>query len=435
MIRHGRYIASMFLLVLPLSGCQCQDTMPVGWELEEPEGDAMADVVPDAPPMDVQPDVEPDTRDIGPDTRDVVDIRDAEPDIDAWQPEELFDVPCTESELNDRTSLAIDDNGTLWLGHHKFQRPDCSNPTLVVNRKRLEGRWVREDIQPHEGIFGLSIIDDNRPIAVFPDRRDGTFEAVHRRGNRDWEFHTFDIGSHRVRRGDGFDVTNDGERFFVTFAGNNAPQVRLFSAEAGNGAPDWESRRSLFVEDPSAAMERGLRADTDDSVYLVHENEERNRYGLARYDKDDDLWKDRVYFNDANRRARVHSFVIREDFELCMSSRLQGQLLVTCGTMFDLQQDRTLFDQEISRRYPSSMIEGDDGTLYVVFHPDDNSELRVAKRPPGGEWSVQTVYDGSSFGISTAIDMTGDLVMAFYTCGERGQECTLKVLRERPDEL
>ncbi len=434
MTGHLRRLGFVVVVALPLASCQCRDTVGYGWELSAPVpdvaevgADAEADGGPDADPGDVG-----DAHDVR-DVADVVDVRDGRRDIDTWQPEEIMPVECTERAQTDRTSLVIDDEGTLWLGHHRYEGPDCEHSTLVVNRKRLRGRWVREDIQPHEGIFALSIIERDRPIVVYPDPPDGSFKVAHRFGDRDWRFHPYDLEGHHVGRWDGFDLTNDGRRFFVSFAGDGASQLRLFSYDTQAADPSWQTRRSLSVHDPQAAMERGLRADTDDSVYLVH-RDDRDRFGVARYDKHGDVWAEREYLDQRN-QGYVHSFIIRDDFELCMSSRLDGRLLVTCGTMFDLQQDRTLLDQRIPDDYPTSLIEGDDGTLYVAFHPPDNDELRVAKRPPGGEWSVRTVFDQPSFGVSTAIDGTGDLVLGFYTCDEAHRRCSLRVIRERPDEL
>ncbi|MFB6351913.1 MAG: hypothetical protein ABEN55_18260 [Bradymonadaceae bacterium] len=410
MIRYLKTPWVLLLFVWPLANCQCSDQIEYGWDLGH-EPDAVAD--------------------IGPDT---------EPDVDVWEPENVLPEICKSDARNDRTSLVVDDNGTLWLGFHKYAGENCQNSTLVVYHKRLGGRWVREDIQPHEGIFGLSIIDSNRPIAVFPDPSDGTFKAAHRRGDREWTFHEFDLGNHRVTRRDGFDVTEDGDRFFVTFAEDDGTEVRLYTSDPSTGNSRWKSRRSLEVPDPRAAMERGLRADSDDSVYLVHNNRKRGRFGLARYDKQDNRWPERNYFSDRNSAAYVHSFVITDNFRLCLSSRYRGRLMVTCGTMFNLQMERKVFtDQRIAERFPSSLVEAPNGQLYVAFQPADNSELRVAKRSSDGKWSVQTVFDQPAFGVSTAIDTTGDLVMGFYTCEKRGlnrfDNCSLKVLRENPDEL
>lgn len=419
-------------MFLPLSSCTCVDEGEYGWEFAEPDTFTFTN----------GPDTEfnyPDEwRDVGDieEPPDVADGWEVEPDTDPWKPDEVEPNVC-EQALNDRTSIVVDDNGTMWLGYHKYRGRNCEHSTLVVSRKRLNGRWVREDIQPHEGIFAVSMIESNRPIAVYPDSVDGEFVAAHRKGPGDWRPNNFDVGGHFVDDGDGFDVTEDGRRFYVTFAEDNAPEVRLYTYDTDNKRAGWRTLRALDARDPRAAMERGLRADTDDSVYLVHRNDERARFGVARYDKKADRWTNRTYFSNQNSGANVHSFVITKDFKLCMSSRFRRRLLVTCGTMFNLQKERKLFqNQEIPMEYPSSMIEGDDGTLYVAFHPQDNSELRVAKRTAEGSWDVQTVYDGPSYGISTAIDKTGDLVMAFYTCeGLGSSQCSLKVVQENPDGL
>lgn len=432
-----------FLLALPLSGCRCQDTVKeYGWVFEESEDSGG---LPDLPEPDTGMDVGADAdvvADVGvdADVADAFDAADTAPQGDAWEEENVLPVVC-EAAKNDRTSMIIDERGTIWLGYHRLEGRNCNRSTLVVAHKPVGGQWEEEYIQRHEGIFAVEAMRPGRPLVVYPDARQGTFEAAQRRGSGQWSTHQFNVGSHRVTRNDGFDLAHDGQTFWVTFAADDAPRVRLFSRKAGQSNRSWRAKNSLKAEDPQAALERGLRADSDDSVYLVHRNREagsdnRGVYGIARYDKDEDGWPNRTYFGAANRLATVHSFVITDDFELCMSSDLSGRLLVTCGSMFNLQMDRRHFTGEtISTRYPSSIVEGRDGTLYVAYNPADNSKLKVAKRSPEGEWSIRTVFEGSSYGVSTAIDKTGDLVMSFYTCDDAAETCSLKVVRENPDTL
>lgn len=433
------------VVLLPLSGCQCQDQVSdYGWVFEEPDGsvDDPPDVLlPETGGLDIGPETDTDTG-IVRDTSDTLDVRDVEDtgDTEEWEQEDVLPVVC-EDARNDRTSMVIDDRGTIWLGYHRYTGQNCQNSTLVVAHRPVGGQWSEERIQAHQGIFAVETIEPDRPIVAYPDAPQGTFEAARRQGPGQWKTHQFNVGSHRVTNRDGFDVTHDGRRFYVTFAADNAPQVRLYEYDTQAQNAGWESLDSLEARDPQAALERGLRADSDDSVYLVHRNREegdnnRGVYGVARYDKDEDDWPNRAYLGARNEDATVHSFVITDDFQLCMSSALRDRLLVTCGSMFNLQMDRKHFSGEtISTRFPSSIIEGHDGTLYVAYNPADNSKLKVAKRSPDKEWSVRTVFEGSSYGVSTAIDKTGDLVMSFYTCDEASDTCSLKVIRENPDEL
>lgn len=416
------------LALLSFSNCRCADQRSYDdWEFERRDttSDDRFDAISTFPPEDV-----------GPVDTGSLDVADGREDTNKWQPEEVLpEIECRDA-LNDRTSLIVDSDGTLWLGYHHFRGENCRNPTLVVAHKRVGGEWVEEDLQPHNDIFGLSTINPGRPIAVYPDTDAGTFKASHRMGDQDWRTHVFDIGDREVQTGDGFDVTQDGTSFWVTFAGDGASEVNLFEYDLSSASRSrWTERAPLEVEDPRAAMARGLRAGSSDSVYLVHRSARRDRFGLARYDKNSDMWPERGYFGDRDADARVHSFAISSEFGLCMSSRIFTRLLVTCGDLSNLERSRMMFDtQSIPQSYPSSIIEGRNGTLYVAFHPSDNSELRVAKLPPGGNWSIRTVFDGPAYGVSTAIDTSGKLVLGFYTCDETDR-CSLKVLREEPADL
>ena len=419
------------LMLLPLSGCSgCLDEFDSGWEIDEdhqfewPEDagvDAQdaADVAPDAPE----------------DTWEIVDAPDAADEPvdppDPWQTEQVEPAVPQSHALTDRTSLAVDPDGTLWLGYHWCGDLDCASPNLRVTHKPVGGQWTGETIiEPHEGIFGVDVITADEPIVAFPDNFEDDFKVGMRSSDGSWQLSDLDV--RRRSDYDGFDVTNDGSKYFVTFAADNAPSVELFTYDVTAPAPQWLRQAPLRVPDPQAAMERGFRADLGDSAYLVHQNGDTGAYGIARYDEELDAWPQKVYYEDyAN--VFVHSFYITTDFRLCLSSDYQSNLLVTCGSMFDLTLDEKLFsNQVLARGHPSSIIEGDDGTLYVAFNPEGNDELRVARRKPGEDWTVETVFDGPSYGVSTAIAHSGDLVISFYTCDD-DQRCSLQVLWETPE--
>lgn len=434
--RSMRWLLPAFVVLLPFAGCQCSDEVPAGpWSFDGP--DALGPDVDDPPPPE-------DTDDFPPE--DVGDIT-----IDAWQPEDVVsDVKC-ENALDDRTSLIVDREGTTWVAFHKYRSDDCEGrPTLVVARKPVGGTWVEEDIQPHAGIFGINSIEPGNPVVVYPDARNprrtsqtgsGTFRAAHREGPRDWRVRELDIGNQVVETGDGFDVTEDGDSFWATFAKDNGQMVRLYEYDTTAPNAEWNGRNPLPIADPRPAVARGLRAGPDDGVYLVF-REDSNAdppppFGVAKYDKSIDRWTDRALLEDVDRQTRTHSLVLRNQGGICLANRhlTAEYLLVTCGTMDDLDRDQQHFRTEtIPEWRPASITEGNDGTLYVAFHPPTEDELRLAKREPGESWSTQTIYDRAASGVSTAIDQTGDLVLAFYTRTESGRYA-LKVLRERPDQL
>jgi hypothetical protein len=422
--------------LVPLSGCNCNDGYEPGWEFQEDwqfGQDAAVDIGPDVEDVwDGSPDAE--------DVVDVADVADAEPDVDAvdpWQPEQVESVS-RDQALTDRTGLAVDPDGTLWLGYHECGDFGCNEPQLKVVHRPFDGPaddgWSGQIIHPHEGIFGVSVIEPGRPIVVFPDSYDQTYKAAMRQPDGDWEMHTFPVSRSLQPRGDGFDVTNDGTSYFVSFAPSNASAVEFYAFDTSAANPTWQRKTPLSVANPQAAMERGLRADDGESVYLVNHSRESGTYGVYRYDEELDAWPQSVEL-DQYAIAFVHSLIITRDFQLCMSGDYEGDLLVTCGSMFDLTLDSKHFSREpLAERHPSSIIEGDDGTLYVAYNPPGNTELRVARRhPTSGTWTIETVFDGPSYGVSTAIAKSGDLVISYYTCDDTDR-CSLQVLWETPPQ-
>ncbi len=434
-----RLILCAFVAVLPFSGCNCEDAYQSGWELHDqmnwPDADA-ADAQADA--ADVW-DAAPDVADAGPDVMDAAVEEDAAPDVEPWQPEEVEPAVPMSQALTDRTSLAVDPRGTLWLGYHACADAQCSRPMLRVVHKPVGGQWSGEDIRQHDGIFGVSVIEPNRPIVAFPDSLDNTYKVAMRQADGSWRLHTFPVERSTSSRSDGFDVTNDGTSYYISFAPLGAPQVEFYGYDLTQTSPRWRRLNPLGIQDPQAAMERGLRADQGDSVYLVNEDGRGGVYGVYRYDEALDRWPQSASLHSYT-DLFVHSLVLTSNFQLCMSGNYNssrnynnGHLLVTCGSMYDLtQQVKSFPSQHLAPDHPSSIIEGNDGTLYVAFIPDGNGELRVASRAPDSDrWTIETVYDGPSYGVSTAIAKSGDLVMSFYTCND-AQRCSLKVLWETP---
>ncbi|MGM0557592.1 MAG: hypothetical protein ACQEVA_14510 [Myxococcota bacterium] len=439
----SRYILfAACALLLASSSCRCQDDDLGGpWEISQgfdiQEQGFDADTGPDVTDADdVAPDADADAdaEDIE-DTEDTRQVFDAEPDTPPPNPWEPEDVPF-EHALTDRTELVIDDDGTFWIAFHTCETRSCQNATLSVARRPVGGDWTIEDIEQHRGIFGIEVIEPGRPLVVFTQSRDNSFKAATRVGDRAWEVRRLPVS--RGGRGDGFDLTQDGERFYVSFAADGASEVELFSKEANTLPGAFTRRTSLQAEDPQAAMGRGLRADTAGSAYLVHRNDDVDAYGVSRYDFGIDRWPQSSYLDTLGAQF-VHSLFITEDFRLCMSGGLNDRLVATCGTMFDLERDKNQFlGESLAVGHPSSMIEGDDGTLYIAYNPTNNTSLKVARLAPGADfetgWEILTVFPRDSFGVSTAIDRFGNLAVSFYTCDNQ-DICKLKLLLEDPRSL
>src|SRR5690606_32120858 len=147
--------------------------------------------------------------------------------------------------------------------------------------------------------------------------------------------------------------------------------------------------------------ERGLRADNQFNLYLVHRRSQFGTYGIARYSLAENAWTERSYLPDDH---QVSSLLIRRNGELCMSStNAANQLIVTCGDMQNLTRERKVFTGE-RVTYFSSMVEGSDGTLFVAYHNQDNNHLRVARRTHNGQWTTETAFSANAYGVSTAVN-------------------------------
>ncbi len=141
--------AALFIALMPFAACQCEDRSYDPWDLNEPDAppDVGLDVPPDAPP-DVTPDVPPDTP------------PDAEPDVpDAELPEgpQVVLEVTAEQALNERSSLSVGDDGTIWLGFHRCEDDFCTeNFTYlsVASSPRGAGDWTIEDVALQNTTFG-----------------------------------------------------------------------------------------------------------------------------------------------------------------------------------------------------------------------------------------------------------------------------------------
>lgn len=392
------YRIALIALAATLSNCTCSDPNP-GWEFAEDFGLTEPD-----PPIEDMPVSE-----------------DFEQPPDMWEPTEVVsNIPLSHA-LNERTSLAVDQNGTLYLGYHSCTSRDCADVDLVIARRPRGGDWTHETVKPQRGTFGIEVANPEEVVAAFLDPIDNTFKVARRLAPNDFELRT--LGVRRTGISDGLDITPDGERMFVTFANERGDPVGLFVLAQG----EWRGLQNLDIGDASAAYERGLGSDGQGNLYLVHRNGSLGApWGLARYSLRDGEWKERVYYERDS--LRPSSFVVKRDGQLCIAGDINNaSLTVTCGDMLDLERSRWDLDENVALGAGgySSMLEGSDTSLYVAYPTNNNTELRLAKKAPDDDWSFQTVFEKNAYGVSTIIDSRDLLVMSYYTCG--GQNCTLEV--------
>jgi hypothetical protein len=414
-----------------LSGCNCEDdTQDDPWALTDPWPEDMALPAPDLlviEDMPVAPDMPPDSApDLPPDMAPIV----IPPDI-PWEREVVEVVERTQA-LNDRTSLDVGDDGTVWLGYHSCDDSSCSNPYLSVAINRQDSSsWQREKITPQQGTFGL-IVYENEPWVAYLDEINGQFRVGRRNrpGTGEGAWTRTPLPVNFTGAYDGLDLTHDDERIYVTFASSLQTPVDLFARDMTRPNANFIEVAKLDVKEASAALERGLAADESGNLFLVHRDGPNGPYGVARYKLGDNLWDRQSYYDSPS--ITVSSMLARKDGDICMSNTVDGGFIgdgtfeVTCGKLNNLRRQVWRYDDETVSSY-TSMIEGKDGSLIIAYNAGGNSRLRVARRYPDGQWDFRTVFSGSSYGVSTAIDNDNRLVISYYTCDDR---CTLEVLSQ-----
>jgi len=394
---------------LPLSSCTCEDQNVEPWEftefeeappVEEPiQDEQMMEEEEEPPPMTIIP-----------------------PDIE-WVPEVIEEVP-REQALNDRTSIDVGADGRIWVGYHRCDDDFCSDPRLATaSREPDADGWLIDPITPQSGTFGLVMFEDQPWVAYLDTRNDqfrvGTLEP----GADEWTLQPLDVEF--TGAFDGLDLTHDDTRLYVTFAGEQSNRVDLFVRDMVDPDAQWVRLRSLDTQPgASAALERGLQADGRGNLYLVHRDGRFGPYGVARFRLGDNIWDRLTYLTDSD--VVVSSMLVRDAGDVCMSSEFGSRVLLTCGRMNDLARDYERLE-EIQQGY-SSMIEGTDGSLMIAFNSAGNDSLKVARLYPDGVWDVRTVFEGSSFGVSTGLDLENKLLISYYTC--RRNRCTLELLRQ-----
>ena len=389
--------------LIAASGCQCADSDP-GWALYEDFGFGV-DVGPDlplAPDMGMLPDP-------------------------PREPEEIaVDVPLSHA-LNERTALAVDEQGTVYLGYHACRTRACEQVDLTLGRRARGGDWTFETVKEQRGTFGIDVAVPEEVVAAFLDPTDNTFKVARRLGVDAWEFRA--LGVRRTGPSDGLDITADAERMFVTFANERGDPVSLFAMEDGV----WRAAPTLDIGHASAAYERGLGSDDAGNLYLVHQQgDDPSPWGVARYSMRDGEWKERTYYQELP-RPRPSSLVVTSDGQLCIAGDINfGRVTITCGDMTHLERKRWEFDEHVALGAGgySSMLEGSDGALYVAYPSDSNTQLRLARKPADSDaWTIETVFEKNAYGVSTIIDSQNLLVISYYTCGSLN--CSLEVISRR----
>lgn len=432
-----------WLCLLPLSACNCEDEKdPNGFSLDgdlpdeskDVRPDAMGDETPDAivdeasdVALDVAEDEVPD--EIADEAAD--EFTDMGPVVlpppEPWEPEVVVEVPRSQA-FNDRTSLSVGNDNTVWLGFHSCDTNSCNAPDLTIANRAAAATnqpWSLEDIAPQNTTFGLDVYE-NTPIVAFLDTNNSRFRVAQRSGPNSWNAETLPV--QYGGNSDGLDLTHDGANMYVTFASDSGAPVNLFAKAMKSQAPAWIKLRSLDVGKAQAALERGLQADGNGNLFLVHKDGDFGPYGVARYSLMNNTWNRRQYLSSDD--LLVSSMVARSNGDICMSSASWDQnekLTMTCGTISGLERDVYGLNNERTNSY-SSLIEGKDGSLMIAYAYGDNERLKIARRFPNGQWDVRTVFDGPTYGVSTAIDKDNKLLISYYTC--RSSRCTLEFIRQ-----
>ncbi len=400
----NRPIVKLFLLssILAFSSCDCTDRNP-GWVLEDTFDDPTEENTGENNGENNTNNQTTNNQTTGENNGEVETVN------------IVPDIPI-EHALNERTALVKGDDGTLWLAYHSCSDSECDNVNLTLGQKRENQDWTFENVKAQQGTFGIEIYK-NQPILIFLDPTDDSFKTALRRGKDDFIFETLPV--RRTDVSDGLDIARDGDRVFVTFSNDRDPLSTFVLLE-----DEWRKVETLEISDASAAYERGLQADGAGNLFLVHQD--AAEWGIAKYSLRDNRWTDRQYLQQE--AVRPSSMVVFDD-QICIASDVDDSYLsVSCGDMNNLERDLWAFPNERLSSY-SSLFRGDNGTLYIAFNTANNESLRLAKHSPNQEWEFKNLFEKSSYGVSTAIDSAGQLVISYYTC-ENGR-CSLEVLSGR----
>ena len=407
-----------------LDACSCQDDLDPLWTFEDPD-----EFEPDAAVVhDLWEEEEEEPEEIDEEDWDWAfpdeEIEPDPPEWDEteWQVEVIDDgIPRTFAD-NDRTSVIVDREGTVWLGYHRCDDPQCTDPMLVVGHRRANSEdWNWENIESHTGLFGLQAIHADEPLVIYLDGVNRELKAASREANGRWLIEALPVDD--ASRFDGFDVSRDRARFYVSHAFSDRNDIEFFTYNTAANNPFWRRLQPLNSAS-SAAYERGLRGGNQLNFFLVH-RDTVSGFRLSEYDLGTNEWTRSTQAFP----AAISSLLVRQNGEICTAGPSTGDILVTCGTFDEPFQRRDyLLGRDVY--YLSSMIEARDETLFVAFHDSQNQDLYVSRQAPGEEWSREYVHDGETFGISTAVDHRDHLLMTFYHCD--ASSCAIHLVERTP---
>lgn len=418
--------------MLTLHGCSCHDEGDYFWKFEEPPMEASIDV--GLPPEDAgEPDEGFVPIDVGGEPEDPEDWDwafpdpEIEPDPPEWEETEWRSEVVAEGlprsfALNDRTSVVVDRQGTVWLGYHRCADRFCADPELVVARRPVGGSWSYETIDRHEGLFGLSVIHANEPLAVYVDAPDQSLALAQRRAEGGWLIDRLAEG--RVSAADGFDITHDRARFYLSYAQEGEDRVEFYSYNTASPTPLWRRLRDLSPA-TSAAFDEGLKAGNALDFYLIHRGMGAN-FQISRYDVGQDAWTT----SQRDYTTQVSALVYRQNGQLCVSGSGDRGLVIDCGDFEDPLSQRQFFNNG-QTYYLSSMVEARDQTLFVAYHLADEQDLRIARsNEDRWQWRSERVFQGPTFGVSTAIDHRDHVLVSYYYCP--GDTCDVRLMERVP---
>ncbi|RAL20500.1 hypothetical protein DL240_17015 [Lujinxingia litoralis] len=416
--------------LLSLNACSCEDEDNYFWELSEPPLDEHLDG--GHPPEDVafsDLDEEPDAPE--PHSPDDWDWAFPDPQIEPeppqweetqWQSQVVAEGIPKVFASNDRTSVVVDRAGTVWLGYHRCDDARCITPELVIARRPVGGSWSYESIARHRGIFGLSVIHANEPLAVYLDSINSELVATQRQADGAW--HAELLAHGRVGNADGFDITHDRARFYLSYAQEGRGQVEFYTYNTASPSPLWRRLRDLSPA-TAAAFDEGLKAGNAMDFYLIHRSMGTD-FQISRYDVGNDEWTT----SERDYTTQISALVYRQNGELCVSGSDPSGLVVDCGSFIDPISRRHFFENGATY-YLSSMIEARDQSLFVAFHNQREHDLRLGRSPQGRwDWSSERIFDGPTYGVSTSIDHRDHVLLSYYYCP--GDTCEVRLIERAP---
>ena len=401
-------------MLLGFGACRCDDELGAAppWSVEETAELPDLDMdLPDPPDLPALPDTSPPRPDMAKEEQTIVPVS-------------------TSVAQTDRSSLGIGQDERVWVGFHRCRTTRCLTPLLSVAQisNQTNQPIQVEDLLPQDTTFGLEVLG-NVPWVSFLDTENARFGVASREGEDAWFI--FPGPVNYTGNFDGLDMSAQGQQMYITYASGANDWIDLLVHNPTGGAPPAGSLLPLDrlkVDDPTAALERGLRTDAQGNLYLVHRDQ--GVYGVAKYDLAKERWTQRAYVQDPD--LIVSALLVRQDGQLCLSyTRAPVEFLqVSCGSMEDLEARVWTFENRLRVHSYSSIVQAPDGRLVVVYTALNRSALRLAILDPRTDDPPQivTLYEGFASGVSAAVDGQGRLAISYYKC-EGNRNCQLSFLR------